>query len=464
MVEKELGAPINDMFEYFSKRPIASGSIAQVYKAKLKRSSSSSRSSSSDNDNTVAVKVRHPGVAEQITIDFTIMNAFCTWIERFEAIKQFGLSESMLQFSATISAQTNLATEGVHLAIFNRNFKSLPRVLFPVPHILTESVLIESFETGQSVAEYTSLYNSKRKNGCDNCLNGDIKNSPLASAIISLGIDIYLKMLLQDNLMHADFHPGNIMIQASSSNHINTNNPDTPVKKGLKYDMVHPSVSNPNIVLVDAGMVAKLSRKEQTNFIGLLQAMGNGDGRSAAKCVMSFSDNIDNNVYSKQQQKGFENAMQKLFNEQCRGYDTGVDLGVVLRSVLQLVRIHQIRIDANYATLVMNALCLDGLASQLIPGYRVLDGAKALLNFHSICKRTPFRIGLSVFYTTLPIARYFKHRADSRFDRFLKQGINLHKRNAEKVDMKSKKKDSTTTVPLVIEEDKIKTGLRMWRR
>ena len=46
----------------------------------------------------------------------------------------------------------------------------------------------------------------------------------------------------------------------------------------------------------------------------------------------------------------------------------------------------------------------------------------------------------------------------------LKQGINLHKRNAEKVDMKSKKKDSTTTVPLVIEEDKIKTGLRMCRR
>jgi predicted unusual protein kinase regulating ubiquinone biosynthesis (AarF/ABC1/UbiB family) len=33
------------------------------------------------------------------------------------------------------------------------------------------------------------------------------------------------------------------------------------------------------IVLVDAGMVAELQEEEQRNFIGLLQAMGLGDGR-----------------------------------------------------------------------------------------------------------------------------------------------------------------------------------------
>lgn len=31
-IEIELGAPVYDIFEYFSSKPIASGSIAQVYK------------------------------------------------------------------------------------------------------------------------------------------------------------------------------------------------------------------------------------------------------------------------------------------------------------------------------------------------------------------------------------------------------------------------------------------------
>lgn len=31
-IKMELGAPINEIFESFSKKPIASGSIAQVYK------------------------------------------------------------------------------------------------------------------------------------------------------------------------------------------------------------------------------------------------------------------------------------------------------------------------------------------------------------------------------------------------------------------------------------------------
>jgi aarF domain-containing kinase len=46
------------------------------------------------------------------------------------------------------------------------------------------------------------------------------------------------------------------------------------------------------------------------------------------------------------------------------------------------VRVHGVRIDVNYATLVMNALCLDGLAKALLPDYNVLDHAAALLRAH----------------------------------------------------------------------------------
>ena len=90
--------------------------------------------------------------------------------------------------------------------------------------------------------------------------------------------------------------------------------------------------------------------------------------------------------------------MGKLFDEHCGGYGKGVDVGNVLRRTLQTLRVHQVsragpwargaqhrrrtvwgplhsghamlnakcgvqvRIDVNYATLVLNVLCLDGVA------------------------------------------------------------------------------------------------------
>ena len=53
--------------------------------------------------------------------------------------------------------------------------------------------------------------------------------------------------------------------------------------------------------------------------------------------------------------------MAEFFRTDCRGYFTGVEFGHVLRGVLGLVRKHKVALDANYMTLVMNVLCLEGM-------------------------------------------------------------------------------------------------------
>ena len=52
--------------------------------------------------------------------------------------------------------------------------------------------------------------------------------------IVTRGEDLYLKMLMVDHLMHTDLHPGNILLHA-------------------------PSGRPPTIVLLDVGMVARLT-------------------------------------------------------------------------------------------------------------------------------------------------------------------------------------------------------------
>jgi predicted unusual protein kinase regulating ubiquinone biosynthesis (AarF/ABC1/UbiB family) len=44
--------------------------------------------------------------------------------------------------------------------------------------------------------------------------------SPFNTQIVALGVDCYLKMLLADNFVHTDLHPGNIMVRVRGVRHI----------------------------------------------------------------------------------------------------------------------------------------------------------------------------------------------------------------------------------------------------
>ena len=137
--------------------------------------------------------------------------------------------------------------------------------------------------------------------------------------------------------------------------------------------------------------------------------MGSGSGKEAAKYVLNFSSG---KKYSKEIQEGFIADIDALFKRVCRGYGTNVDIGTVLRGVLGAVRDNKISIDSNYATLVLNALCLDGLGRQILPSYNILDGAKPYLEFYRLTKKT---VGIWLFRAMIPVSRWHKRRADAKF-------------------------------------------------
>jgi len=315
----------------------------------------------------------------------------------------------MAQFSETIASQVRLDIEGKHLFLFNRFFEKWScDTAFPKPLALTESILIESFERGESVAKFSNMVANAR----DQHVKLSSADLDLAHFIVSRGEDIYLKMLLQDNLMHADLHPGNILIQQETKSSVN----GSKIIHGLSIG--GSNEVNNKIVIVDAGMVAKLLPEERSNFIGLLEAMGEGIGEEAAECVMKFSEN-GYSSYSEATKALFKQDMKELFSRTCRGYHTNVIIGDVLRQVLNLVRKYQITIEANYATLIMNCLCLDSMAQSLMPSYNILDGGKSLLRANRIGRK----LNLSAFMNKvgLPLGMAMKRSEDKKFLKRLKK-------------------------------------------
>ncbi|KAL1829759.1 hypothetical protein ACET3Z_008171 [Daucus carota] len=151
-IERSFGRKISEIFEDFEEAPVASGSIAQVYRASLK-----CRYSGRENKPmVVAVKVRHPGVGDSIRRDFQIINIVAKTSKFIPALNWLRLDESLQQFAVFVMCQVDLAREASHLSRFIYNFRRWKNVSFPKPvyPLVHPAVLVETFEQGESVSHY----------------------------------------------------------------------------------------------------------------------------------------------------------------------------------------------------------------------------------------------------------------------------------------------------------------------
>ena len=243
-VESSLGledGKLLDVFYSFDQEPIASGSIAQVHKAILrnpdkikykrkphhhkhnihssKNINSVSTSVSSGGGGVVqhspianeqnykgghlvAIKVRHPNVAQYINKDFRIFEILANIVDCI--IPWINFRATMEQFSHTMAAQAHLDVEGHHLQVLNHNFRHCEYIGFPHPIFASKNVIIETFELGSIVSSYIEDYQTK----CSGKEAHDLIPLKYSKFIVTKGLSSYLKMLLLDNLMHADLHPG----------------------------------------------------------------------------------------------------------------------------------------------------------------------------------------------------------------------------------------------------------------
>ena len=383
-VEEALCIPAGSLFnifETFENEPIASGSIAQVHLATIKPNAQDA--SEKKRDSFVAVKVRHPNVARLIDMDFRLMSILANIIDCIPGFGWLRIKSSIEQFSHTMAAQAHLNVEAHHLEVLNYNFRDWGDVGFPQPIFACSKVIIETFEEGKICSTIIDQYDRLASEvGLAAC---DVMPVPLARFLVTTGVALYLKMLIIDNLMHADLHPGNILVLAELFNQGDAiSSMLHPTKDFSQKEVLRMAAAElsqgfyGHITLVDAGMVAQLKDEESNNFIGLLSSFGAGDGATAAEAILNFSE--DQNYMSEEQREAFSQDMVLYFNKSCRGYGSDVDFGEVLRGVLWIIKKHKVRVDANYATLIVNALCIEGLAKRVCPSYNVLDAAKPLLS------------------------------------------------------------------------------------
>ncbi|KXN88764.1 ABC1 family protein C21C3.03, mitochondrial [Leucoagaricus sp. SymC.cos] len=426
VIERVFERPFDEVFEEFDEVPIGTGAIAQVYRATLKKdlippSYLGPRRKRTMPGGTlapvilrdpppsvptasVAIKVLHPRVMKTISRDLSIMHFFAHIISLLPGMKWISLPEEVEVFGSMMYQQLDLRNEVENLIAFENNFapRKVP-VTFPRPLKIwsTHDVLIEEFENALPMELFL-------RNG----------GGPYDDQVAIVGLDAFLNMLLLDNFVHSDLHPGNIMVKFSKPlssrmlleniyNHIfhkpptstddifSTLNPptdysdsdkivstlrqlkDKPEEWHAELERLHLAGYIPEVVFIDAGLVTTLDATNRRNFLDLFRAIAEFDGYLTGQLMVERSRSPELAINT----ETFALKMQHLvLSIKRKTFSLGqIKISDLLTEVLKNVREHHVKLQGDFINTVISALLLEGTGRQLDPGLDLFASALPIL-------------------------------------------------------------------------------------
>jgi aarF domain-containing kinase len=353
----EFGLELEQIFQDFDCNPSGSGTVAQVHRAWLRK-----------NGLEVAVKICHPHIEEHIERDLQLMKIMAEVAHLIPLFKNLNLPEEVVYFSQMMRQQLDLRREAYALDHFSRNFLYWKNVHVPVPvyPFVSSHVLTETFATGTTVSAFSC-------DSLEETLTGPEREvwTLVKTQIATIGLQSFLQMLLWDNFVHADLHPGNILVRFAN-------------RKGKVYwsdcpskELVHLIIQEdliPQLVYLDTGLVTQLSRRDFQNFNDLFTALVlHGDGYRAGqliieRCPMPYRARVVD-------PDGFCQSMDKIIQPIFRNVSLKLKsfaIAPVIFQVFDLVRDHRVHLDGSFTNLVMSFACVEGLGRQLSPDLNLI--------------------------------------------------------------------------------------------
>jgi ubiquinone biosynthesis protein len=314
IVEEELKVRISKAFESFESTPLAAASLGQVHRAALR------------DGREVVVKIQRPNVREQVRHDLEVFTDIATTIEQHSEIgRKMNLIGAIEQARITLMNELNYEQEARNSEILRRNLAEFPQIYIPsVVHDMTTSrVLTTEHVRGRKVSKLTPLQMI------------DHDYADLASALTRA----YLKQICVDGIWHSDPHPGNVFVRDLEDNQA-------------------------EVVLLDFGMVSRISREFQDEVIKLLLGISSNRGAEVADACMRVSE-----VQERFDAIRFVREISALV---AAFHDVDVqhmNVGQLIFHMIAVANNNELKVPAELTMLAKTLLNLDGVTRRLDPEY-----------------------------------------------------------------------------------------------
>ncbi len=187
VLQEELEINPDDDFISIDPIPIASASIAQVYRATLKTGQE------------VVLKVKRAGIDEVIHADLDFIKDLVQLLQRkYEVVYKMNLYQIVLSFESSLLNELSFTNELNNIERFRRNFAGNKDVYVPKVYrkYSTDRLLCLEFIDGIKV----------------NDLEGFKSYGLYTKSVLQNVLDLYLEQVLMHGFFHADPHPGNVLV------------------------------------------------------------------------------------------------------------------------------------------------------------------------------------------------------------------------------------------------------------
>jgi ubiquinone biosynthesis protein len=314
VLEGDLGADAFARFSEFDVLPVAAASVSQVHRARL------------ENGREVAVKVTRPDVRAKVERDGAILAVFARIAALHPGIRLSDPVGHLAELIQGILDQTDLRIEARNYERFRKHFATTEGVYFPevFADLSGERVMTMEFLRGHKL---------------DALPPGDHRD--VAKRLQR----VFLKMCFVDGLVHADLHPGNLLL-----------------------------LENGDLAIFDVGLVKDMSRDVLLQFADFTKCLVMGTANDFVlhlKRFHSYQSNVDWPAFEKDVE-----AFIAVFRSQSVAE---LELGEMTNHLFALARRFRVRPLPEFALVIVAMVTAEGIGKQLNPDTNLFEDTAAFL-------------------------------------------------------------------------------------
>jgi len=337
IIQRELGAPSSEVFEHIQIEPVASASIGQVHRARLK------------NGEQVAVKVQRPGIRAVIEVDLEIMLHLATLAERH--VEELALHKPVKiveEFARTLEKEIDFRIEAAHIDRIAQGFLDDPTVYIPnvFKEVSSSCILTTEYVEGIKISNIDQLDAA----GYDRRL------------LCSRGADIILKQVFRHGFFHADPHPGNIFALPGNV-----------------------------ICLLDFGMVGVVDRQTREMFVELVDSVVRRNEARTAQVLLQLT--------SWEQQPDLRQLERELSDFMGRHLYRplkDIQVGKLLQDLLEIATRFQLRLPPDIFLMLKAISTVETVGRMLDPEFDMIAKAAPFIEQVLMDRFKPQRVAEDV--------------------------------------------------------------------
>jgi ubiquinone biosynthesis protein len=315
VLEKELGQPVDEVFSQFDEEPTAAGSIAQIYRARMR-----------DGDRDVAVKVQKPDIRKPIQTDLEIMKWLVDQIhENIPNLRPFDLPSVLEELRQGLLKELDFTLEARNASVFN-SLNQFPEKVF-APEVLeaytTSRLLIVDWVDGAG-PEKADLDPQTRRE------------------VARTGGHSFFSQIVITGFFHGDPHPGNILV--------------TPDNR---------------ICLLDWGLAGQLTARMRYALIDLFSACGKRDAAMVTRIALRLG-----RPPRRMQRNQLEKAVTTVLFKYDADLKRMENIGTVIFELIFVFGSNGIHVARDYTLLAKAIISIERTSTLLDPAFSLAEVGK----------------------------------------------------------------------------------------